>query len=282
MEGAYRRRGRSPLEDPEPPVRLAQADSDTGQNIDHSLQGQETMRLAHRYNAWLVDSIRDAWEGSSRVLDVGCSIGNLTHVVADRIAERHTSGGLVVGVEIIPEAAHRFEQRFADRSDLRVIRTDIMSPADALVELAPFDAAVSFNVLEHIEDDIGALRTVARLLRPGGRLGLLIPGGGNKLYGTFDALDRHFRRYTPAQIRARLRVAGFDVITLRKLNMVGAAAWFVKGRLLRAQATTTNEISSFDRMVPLFRAVESVIQPPFGQSLAVVARVRSTQDQVGI
>jgi SAM-dependent methyltransferase len=233
------------------------------------------MRLAYRYNAWLVDSVRGAWEGSGRILDVGCSIGNLTHVVADRLAEQGIPDGLVVGVEIIPEAARRFEERFLGRPDLRVIRTDIMNPAPELRASAPFDAAVSFNVLEHIEDDIGALRSIAGLLRPGGRLGLLVPGGGNLLYGTFDALDRHYRRYTPSRLRARLEAAGLEVITVRRVNMVGAVAWFVKGRVLRAQATTPGEISKFDRMVPLFRAVESVLQPPVGQSLAAVARLRS-------
>ncbi len=266
---------KSALEDPVPPIRLAEADAATGQNIAHSLRGQERMAHADQYNEWLVDSVRGAWEGAGRVLDVGCSIGNVTHVVADRLAQATRGQATVVGVEIIPAAAERFVERFHNRHDLRVICADIMSPTPELAALSPFDAAVSFNVLEHIEDDVSALKGVAALLTPGGRIGLLVPGGGNLLYGRFDALDRHFRRYTPMQLRARIEEAGFEVITIRRLNMVGAVAWFLKGCVLRADATTSGEIAAFDRLVPFFRRLDAILGPPFGQSLAAVARVRS-------
>ena len=264
---------RSALVDPTPPIALAEADATTGQNIGHSLQGQETMAGAPRYNGWLVDSVRGAWVGAERVLDVGCSIGNVTHVVADRLAGEPSGPARVVGVEIIPAAAERFEERFRDRADLSVVVGDVTDPPPALRAAGPFDAAVSFNVLEHIKDDVAALRGIGTLLRPEGRIGLLVPGGGNLLYGTFDALDRHFRRYTPAMLRARIEAAGFEVVTIQRLNLVGAAAWFVKGRLLRARATTGGEIATFDRMVPFFRRVDAVLGPPFGQSLAAVARL---------
>jgi SAM-dependent methyltransferase len=268
-------RRRSDLEDPPTPLALAGADAETGQNVAHSLEGQETMASALRYNGWLVDSVRAAWTGAERVLDFGCSIGNVTHVVAERLAADAGARVEVVGVEIIPLAAERFRQRFGDREDLRVISGDIMDPSPELIAAGPFDAAVSFNVLEHIEDDVAALKGVAALLKPGGRIGLLVPGGGNLLYGTFDALDRHYRRYTPAQLRARIEAAGLDVVQIRKVNMVGAVAWFVKGRLVRAKATTGGEISTFDRLVPFFRRLDSVVGPPFGQSLAAVARLRT-------
>jgi len=265
---------RSELEDPPTPLALADADAETGQNISHSLHGQETVARAMRYNAWLVDSVRGAWTGAERVLDVGCSIGNLTHVVAERLAADAAARVEVVGVEIIPLAAERFRERFGDRDDLRVIVADIMDPSPELVAAAPFDAAVSFNVLEHIEDDVAALRGIASLLRPGGRIGLLVPGGGNLLYGTFDALDRHYRRYTPAMLRARIEAAGLDVVQIRKINMVGAFAWFVRGRVIRARAAG-GEVSIFERLVPLVRPLDRVVGPPFGLSLAAVARLPS-------
>lgn len=273
---SFQRQGPKLDRDPQPPIQMAAADAATGQNIEHSLAAQHWMAYAKRYNRWLVDSLRDAWQGSRRVLDVGCSVGNVTQVVADRLT---ANGGnaTVVGVEIIPEAARRFADRFRDRPDLEVVTGDVMAPPPELEALAPFDAALSFNVLEHIEDDTAALRAVGNLLTAGGRLGLLVPGGGQRLYGTLDALDRHFRRYTPERLRAVLEDAGYEVLSMRRVNMVGAVLWFLKGRVLRSTRATVSEVSAFDRMVPLLRRVDSMLGPPFGQSLAAVARLRATR-----
>jgi len=269
------------LADPEPPIKLADADPSTGQNIVYSLGGQEIMSHAPRYNGWLVDSLRGAWQGCENVLDVGCSIGNVTHVVADRLTATGSREARVVGVEIIPEAAERFGARFRNRPDLHAVCTDIMEPSPELMRLAPFDAAVTFNVLEHIQDDVAALRAIGALLKPGGHVGVLVPGGGNLLYGTLDAQDRHFRRYTPPRLRARLEAAGFEVVSLRRVNIVGAFLWFAKTRLLRTKHARVGEIAAFDRMVPALRRIDALLGPPFGQSLAAVARLRPEMSEKG-
>jgi SAM-dependent methyltransferase len=248
---------------------LPEADDGTRQNVKHSLATQAALSRASAYNAWLVDSLRGAWEGSARVIDLGCSIGNVTHVVADRLG----AGATVVGVEIIPEAARRFEERFAERPDLRVVCADFAQASPDLDTLEPFHAAVCFNVLEHIEDDVAALQAIAGRLEPSGRLGLLVPGGGDRLYGTLDLLDRHYRRYTPARLRVRLEAAGFEVVSIRRVNMVGAVLWFLKGRVLRSQRFDDREVAAFDRLVPALRWLDSALGPPFGQSLAAVARL---------
>jgi SAM-dependent methyltransferase len=252
--------------------RMAEADPETRQNVSHSLATQEVLSDARAYNRWLVDTLRGAWQGCERVLDFGCSIGNVTSVLGERLMEAG-GGATVVGVEIIPEAAQQFAERFADRPELRVVCGDVTQPLPPLAELGPFDAAVSFNVVEHIEDDIGALRGIAGHLKPGGRIGILVPGGGRALYGTLDALDRHYRRYTPALVRERLEAAGFEILSIRQVNMVGALLWFVKGRVLRSQEFHAGEVKSFDRLVPLLRRLDAVCGPPFGQSLAACARL---------
>lgn len=252
---------------------MAEADPHTGQNIEHSLATQHAISHAPAYNGWLVDSVREAWEGSKRVLDVGCSIGNVTEVIAERLHADGQDGAVVVGVEIIPEAARQFEARFAGRSDLEVVCADIMAPSEQLDAQPLFDAAVSFNVLEHIEDDVAALRAISQRLKPGGRLGLLVPGGGNRLYGSLDSLDRHYRRYTPARLEKRLEDAGYEVIAIRRVNMLGAIFWYIKGRVIRSQRFDVGEVKTFDRMVPVLRRLDAIAGPPFGQSLAAIARV---------
>jgi SAM-dependent methyltransferase len=254
-------------------VAMADANPETGQNDAYSLETQETMSHAQQYNAWLVDTVRGAWGDARTVLDFGCSIGNVTHVVADRLRSAGRADSLVVGVEIIPEAADQFRERFAGRQDLQVMTADVMNPSEELMRVAPFDCAVSFNVLEHIEDDVEALASVRRLLKPGGRVGLLVPGGGDGLYGVMDADDRHFRRYTPGRLEARLEAAGFEVVSIRRVNMVGGLLWFLKGRVLRSSGHEVGQVTLFDRLVPVLRRLDAVVGPPFGQSLAAVAQV---------
>lgn len=69
-------------------------------------------------------------------------------------------------------------------------------------------AAGMFDVLEHIEDEVGALRLVHALLRPGGRLFLTVPAYAF-LHSADDVAAGHFRRYTLAGLAHAVAVAGF-------------------------------------------------------------------------
>jgi len=67
-----------------------------------------------------------------------------------------------------------------------------------------------FDVLEHIEDDVGALQQVHRLLEPGGRVFLTVPAY-QLLYSADDDAAGHFRRYTRSGLRRVLQSAGFQI-----------------------------------------------------------------------
>ncbi|MDP7720887.1 class I SAM-dependent methyltransferase [Mycobacterium sp. TY814] len=69
-------------------------------------------------------------------------------------------------------------------------------------------AAGMFDVLEHIEDEAGALRRIHSLLRPGGRLFLTVPAYAF-LFSTDDVVAGHFRRYTLRSLKHALAGSGF-------------------------------------------------------------------------
>jgi len=244
------------------------------QNVSHSLETQEALAHAPRYNQWLFDSVAETAHGARSILNVGCSIGNMTKIAADHAgaALGDRSGLMVTGLEIIPDAAAEFRRRYAGRADMNVVEGSILHPPDEIRHMAPFDCALCFNVLEHMEDDTGALRMIGFMLKPGGMLGLVVPAGGNALYGTLDALDRHRRRYTKSRLRARLEAAGYEIVSLRHINAAGYFLWFFKGRILRSKQFRKTETAAFDKLVPFLRKLDSLIDPPFGQSLAAVAR----------
>ena len=66
---------------------------------------------------------------------------------------------------------------------------------------------MAINVLEHIADDISALRQLSRSLTANGNMVLFVPGY-QQLYGEFDRRVGHHRRYTPTTIAATAREAG--------------------------------------------------------------------------
>jgi len=70
-----------------------------------------------------------------------------------------------------------------------------------------FDCIIMWDVLEHMEDDRGALRMVGRLLRPGGQLLLAVPSNPRE-WRWDDDFYGHFRRYTVADMTERLQQAG--------------------------------------------------------------------------
>lgn len=78
----------------------------------------------------------------------------------------------------------------------------------SLLPEASFDYLLSFEVLEHIEDDVAALTEWAAYLRPGGRLMVSVPAHQRK-YGKSDELVGHVRRYEKRQLCDLLESAGF-------------------------------------------------------------------------
>ena len=77
-----------------------------------------------------------------------------------------------------------------------------------------FDLLCAFEVLEHIEDDAGALREWAAWLRPGGNVLLSVPAWPDRFSCT-DAEVGHLRRYTPEGIAALAEQAGLADVQVR-------------------------------------------------------------------
>lgn len=231
---------------------------------DHltSLHIQHIVGRANRYNSWIFRTIQPYL--GRRILDVGCSIGNITQFYSDR--ER------VVGLDLSPVAIDEAVRRFADRRGFEGYVGDI-SDASVVERVGPssFDTVVCLNVIEHIEDDVRALRHMRRVLGDDGRVVLLTPAHP-VLYGSMDAADHHFRRYVSPELASKVESAGFRVEVLRPFNLVGFFGWFVNGRILRKRLIPEDQLGWFDRIVPILERVERFNRIPFGQSLFCVGR----------
>lgn len=139
-----------------------------------------------------------------RALDLGCGTGlNLDHL--SRYAEP-------VGTDFSEEALHFCRER----------GHELLCKADAaLLPFAngDFDIVTALDVIEHLDDDLLALRELRRVLRPGGLLIISVPAY-RFLWSYWDDILGHRRRYTTGSMRDVARRAGLKV---RKVSYSNAA-----------------------------------------------------------
>lgn len=160
-------------------------------------------------------------------------------------------------------------QRMASQPNVTV--RELLLPTQ---ERADHSCLVSYNVLEHIEDHVGALRSMARLVRPDGYLVLVCPAFPFAM-SPVDVATGHVRRYTRRSMSRALEEAGLEVVQVRYANSLGLICYYAFTSLLRRQPAMGGAVGFYDRLiVPAVRFLERVIgHPPFGQSVVAVARV---------
>jgi len=134
------------------------------------------------------------------------------------------------------------------------------------------DTVLCLNVLEHLADDAGVLGLIRKVLEPGGRLILLAPNDP-AAFGSLDTALGHLRRYTREQLVGLLTAAGFEVEQVLEYNRISTPGWKITGKLLKAKTVSTLGLKIFDRLVWLWRAIDSKL-PWQPMSLIVIARRR--------
>jgi SAM-dependent methyltransferase len=144
------------------------------------------------------------------VLDAGCGPG----VFAFELAKRHPQAQ-VLGIELEPDLVERANE-IAQRAGLRNCRFE-KGDVTQLDFDGTFDLVVSVDNLEHVEDDVTAMGTLLRALRPGGSLVVHVPGYERRwlLFGrrvNFDVPGHVRPGYRAPELAEKLRRAGFEVI----------------------------------------------------------------------
>jgi len=155
--------------------------------------------------------------GPSSILEIGSANGYMLESLG-----RHFPDALVAGSEYSLAPLENLADRIPDTPLLQFDLTRSPLPDNS------FDAIVSLNVLEHIEDDILALSNIYRMLRPGGVAVIEVPAMPS-LYDAFDDMVRHYRRYRMQELLRKSRTAGFEIVQHSHLGFfVFPAFWLVK------------------------------------------------------
>jgi len=189
----------------------------------------------------------------ARILDAGCGSGRNMIELA-----RH---GTVTGVELSDTSVELARARDAGE----VIAGSLLEmpfPGDS------FDLAVSLDVIEHLEDDLTALRELRRTVAPGGSLLLTVPAY-QWLWSGHDVINHHHRRYTRRSLQTVAEQAGWQQVRTTYFNSLLLPLAIVL-RLLERLNTKTTE-SSLDLWVPP-EPLNWLLERPLALEAAMIAR----------
>jgi glycosyltransferase involved in cell wall biosynthesis len=222
--------------------------------------GELTLRLlrkAEPYNRYVYELIRPHL--GRDILEVGAGIGSMTR--------HYLAHGAITATDISPYCLRELRRAFADYAQVRVGELDIRRTP---VQAEAYDTIVCLNVLEHIEDDVEALRHMRSLLKPGGRLVLYVPSNP-RLYCEIDRGVGHCRRYLLEELRGKLIRAGFRLAHLRAHNLIGALGWWIQGKVLGKKRIGAADIGGMNFLMPFIRMQDRLnVESRFSLSLLAV------------
>ena len=224
---------------------------------------------ATRYNAWMAEVVRP--HCGSRLLEIGSGTGNLTrHLVPrDHYVASDINPLYIRTLEALAAGRPYLFSRYTDLTDLASFPQDDR-----------FDTVVCLNVIEHVDDDRGALENIRATLAPGGKAIVLVPYGQWN-FGSLDEVLGHKRRYSEADLRRLSEAAGFRVEELLRFNHFSSLFWWFSGRVLRRRTFSLLQMKVLNLLVPILKRIDPWLPlPPL--SLIAVLTVAETEGRPGV
>lgn len=225
------------------------------------MEALQSVDLSTNYNRWLYKSIERNIQNAGCVLDVGSGIGSIGRYLGEDGIKQ------VILSDNCEEMIDLLKSRFRHLLNYQVVKLDIVGEdvRDSAL-CGKVDAITCINVLEHINEDAKALKNMSLLLRPGGKLLLIVPALG-RLYGTLDKLAGHYRRYERGEFNKQLGNSGFVIKEQRFMNFFGIFTWYVAGRMLKQAKFNDKTNRALDKIVPFLEIIDRYLRFPMGQSI---------------
>jgi SAM-dependent methyltransferase len=189
----------------------------------------------------------------ARILDAGCGSGRNMVEFA-----RH---GTVTGIEL----SHTSVCLARERAAGEVVEGSVL---DMPFEPGAFELAASLDVIEHLQDDLQALRELRRVVAPGGTLLVTVPAY-QWLWSGHDEINHHHRRYTRRSLQQAGEQAGWQQVRTTYFNSLLLPAAILLRVLDRFSRKTTE--SSLDLWVPP-APVNWLLERPLALESALIGR----------
>jgi SAM-dependent methyltransferase len=226
----------------------------------------EAMSFARNYHRWILRVFEPHL--GKRLVEVGAGAGSFSELLLARPFD---------SLSLVEPSREMYALLTSNLEALRAgervkpYNAVFRQVAEAIESEQRPDSVIYINVLEHIADDEGELRAVHSTLAPGGRAFVFVPAL-RWLYGSFDRLIQHQRRYAKEELERKCEAAGFRVVLSRYFDLAGVLPWWVKYRLLKSETMEAGAVRLYDRLVvPLAEAFEGVVAPPLGKNIILIA-----------
>jgi SAM-dependent methyltransferase len=203
----------------------------------------------------VIDQLRLPVGGAPiRILDAGCGSGRNMVELA-----RH---GTVTGIELSEMSVRLARERGAGE----VIEGSVLEMPFAA---GSFELATSLDVIEHLQDDLAALRELRRVVAPGGALLVTVPAY-QWLWSGHDEINNHHRRYTRRTLQRVAQQAGWRQVRTTYFNSLLLPAAIVLRVLDRVSRAKTTE-TSLDLWIPP-EPVNWLLERPLALEATLIGR----------
>jgi len=167
-------------------------------DYDEEVLGSDSHTGRDARGSILAAIVAELLPGPAKLLDVGCGVGDNLRYIYRPDLELH-------GIEYSRATAAMAKRVLGDKASIQVASAHDIPFGDA-----EFDMAMSFEVLEHIDDDRAAMKEIARVVKPGGYFLITLPY--NAWFKSYLPLMGHYRHYSRDEVRQLLTEAGFEVV----------------------------------------------------------------------
>lgn len=224
--------------------------SEIKENSKYGTDTLEVISEAGHFNRWMYETIKPHCSGE--ILEIGSGIGNISQFFIHDGAEISLS-------DIENSYFPRLREKFGDKKNLKGMY--LLDFSDKNLEknypemLGKFDTVFALNVVEHIPNHEQAMRNAMKMLKPGGKVVILVPAF-QWLYNGFDEQLDHQRRYTRKSLKKLIEGSGFELKSTQYFNFIAILGWYISGTILRKEMIPGGQMKLYDKLVPLWKIID--------------------------
>jgi len=226
----------------------------------------EAVSIAVNFNEWMYNTINEHCSG--KILEIGSGIGNISqHFI--------NNGQDITLTDIRDNYVDSLKDQFPTHNE----NTFLLDLVDNNFEekykkfIGIYDTVFALNVVEHIEDDGLAVSNATKLLKPNGKLIILVPAF-QSLYNSFDTALEHYRRYTKKSLN-NLISSQLELQHSQYFNAFGMLGWFVSGRILKKKTIPIKQMKIYDKLLIIAKTIDRLSFNLLGLSVISVGVKKS-------